>query len=200
MRIPRLMAISRRERLAGGLGDWLEAVARAGVEAVQLREKDLGDLELYRLARDARARVGSATLLTINGRADVALAVGAAGVHLPSRGLPEAAVRRLLGPDALIGRSCHSRADVERAVRQGADYALLGPVFASPGKGRALGLGELAGAAAVGLPLLALGGITIDRLAAVAEAGARGAAGIRVFLDRERLPELVRRAAEVFER
>lgn len=202
----RLMAISDRRQLTGAsLYDWLEWVAAAGVDAVQLREKDLGARELLALAERARELLAGRARLLVNGRADVALAAGADGVHLTSTGLPVAAVRRWLsgraGRRLLVGRSTHSPAEVAEAAAGGADYVTFGPVYATPSKaayGPPPGLAGLRRAAAHGLPVLALGGVTIERLEALASAGARGAAGIRLFLEPGRLPRVVAQARRVF--
>ena len=198
----RLLAISDRRRLPGeDLGPWLDALAEAGVDAVQLREKDLGGRRLLELARLARRRLGPDRLLLVNGRADVALAAGADGVHLPAAGLPIAALRRRFGDRLLIGRSTHHPAEVREAAAAGADYVTFGPVWATPGKeryGPPPGLSGLRRAAAVGLPVFALGGVTIERLPEAAAAGARGAAGIRVFLRPGRLAALVAAADRSF--
>lgn len=123
--------------------------------------------------------------LLVNGRADVALAAGADGVHLPSRGLPVALARKLAASHDrfLVGRSTHDPAEVAAAGAAGADYVVFGPVYGVPGKGEPAGLERLRRASAHGVPVLALGGIDPSRLAAVAEAGAVGAAGIRAFGD-----------------
>ena len=198
----RLIAITDRGRLpAADFGAWLGALAAAGVGAVQLREKDLAAEALLETAVDARRRLGEAAALLINGRADVALAAAADGVHLPAAGVPVAALRRRFGDALVIGRSTHSVEEVEAAARDGADYVTFGPVYATPSKaryGEPPGPAELRRAAAVGLPVYALGGVTIDRLPEVAAAGARGAAGISVFLDTARLAELVAAADRLF--
>ncbi len=177
-------------RLAPDLG---AAVAAAlgrvppGAVAVHLREKDLGGRDLWALARPLRAVCDAAgQLLLVNDRLDVALAVGADGVHLPSAGVPAAEARRLLGPERLVGVSCHGEADVRRAAGGGADFATFGPVFATPSKagyGPPVGLEALARAARLGLPLVALGGIDAAGAAMARARGARGAAAIRAWLD-----------------
>ncbi len=179
------MAISDRRSLGRPLADWLRELG-GKVDAVQLREKDLSDRELFELARRLRGRAAPGTALLINGRADVALAGGCAGVHLTSSGLPVAAVRRRFGSALLIGCSTHRRQEVDAARRSGADYAIFGPVFATPSKapyGPPPGLAGLRRAVAGGLPVLAIGGIGPDQMAEVADAGAAGVAGIRAFFD-----------------
>lgn len=162
-------------------GGGLRAVA-LGATALQLRDPDA---TARRLEREAARLVAAAPVpVLVNGRADLALAAGAAGVHLPERDLAPAAARRLLGPDALIGRSVHSLEEALAAEAGGADYVVFGPVFASashPG-GEPAGLDALAGvAAAVGIPVLAIGGVDDERAAACRAAGAAGYAAIGRF-------------------
>lgn len=154
---------------------------------VQLREKDLGGRELLRLARAlAAACHASGQRLVVNDRLDVALAAGADGVHLPAAGVPVEDARRLLGPGALVGVSCHSAEEVRRARDGGASYASVSPIYDTPSKrayGAPLGLDVLREAASVGLPLIALGGITPARVTEVVRAGAQGVAAIRAWLE-----------------
>jgi thiamine-phosphate pyrophosphorylase len=202
----RTLAISDRRSLppqgeegAAGLARWLRRLADAGIEAVQLREKDLSDGELYGLARQARSLLPPPAALLVNGRLDVALAAGADGVHLPADGVPVAPLRRRFGPGALIGCSTHSLEEVERARREGADYVTFGPVYPTPGKGPAAGPRALARAAGLGIPVFALGGVTLQRLEEVAAAGAAGVAGIRIFQGSlEELAAVVRSARRLF--
>ena len=121
----------------------------------------------------------------MNDRLDVALACGADGVHLPSAGVPPADARRLLGPGALIGVSCHSEADVLRAREGGASYATFGPILDTPSKrayGAPVGLDALRGAVRLGLPLVALGGVDARSAPLARAAGAHGVAAIRAWL------------------
>lgn len=202
-----LLAISDRRALGEGFLDWLAALGRAGVGAVQIREKDLDDRALFDLVRRARSLLPPATRLLVNGRLDVAVAAGADGAHLPADGVPLAALRRRFGPGVLLGRSTHRPEEVEAARRDGADYVTFGPVYPTPGKasyGTPPGLAGLAAATArnggAGIPVYALGGVTLPRLAEVAAAGAAGAAGIRLFQDPDELPRLVAAATAAFER
>lgn len=203
-RCPRLLAISDRNGLGDlSFEDWFAALAAAGVDAVQIREKDLDDRALLELTARARSALPASTRVLVNGRADVALAAGADGVHLPAAEVPVAALRRRFGDELLIGRSTHRPAEVERARDEGADYVTFGPVYATPSKaayGPPPGIAGLQRAAAVGLPVVALGGVTIARLPEVAAAGARGAAGIRVFHDPAALGPLAAEAARLFPR
>ncbi len=194
----RLLAISDRQGLADvSLPAWAAALARAGVPAVQLREKDLADRACFELLRLLRGVLPSSQLLA-NGRADLALAAGADGVHLPADGVPTSALRSRFGDRLLLGRSTHTVEEVAREAASGADYVTFGPVFASPGKTAPVGLGALADATRLGVPVLALGGIGVEELPRVAAAGAAGAAGIRLFRDLARLPAVVAAANEAF--
>jgi thiamine-phosphate pyrophosphorylase len=186
------------------MADWLRALGKAlgppGAGALQIREKDLEDRALFGLARLARTVLPPPARLLVNGRIDVALAAGADGVHLPADGLPAAALRERFGPGVLIGCSAHSLEEVGRARDAGADYVTFGPVYPTPGKGTALGTGELARAAALGIPVYALGGVTLERFGELAAAGAAGVAAIRMFQDVAGLPEVARAAREHFGR
>ncbi|HEV7669922.1 MAG TPA: thiamine phosphate synthase [Thermoanaerobaculia bacterium] len=204
-----LLAISDRSGVAGGaLEPWILRLGAAGVGAVQIREKDLSDRDLLALAQTARRLLPPETTLLINGRADVAQAVepvrpegGGIGVHLPSGGLPIAALRDRFGPGLLIGRSAHTLGEVEKARDEGADYATFGPVYPTPSKaafGPPLGLAAFERAAALGLPVYALGGVTLERLPDLARAGAAGIAGIRIFLEPQGLDALVTAARVLF--
>jgi thiamine-phosphate pyrophosphorylase len=188
VRIPRLLAISDRFPAAPtasypALDSWLEGLEAAGIEGLQLRDKALSDRHLFHLARRTVSRLPRAVVL-VNGRADSAHAAGAAGVHLPADGVPTATLRARFGTDLLIGRSTHHIEEIERERAAGADYVTFGPVFATPSKapfGPPAGLDALRRAVAVGLPVLALGGIEPGTLEPIARAGAHGAAAIRAF-------------------
>ena len=157
-----------------------------GTAAIHLREKDLGGRDLLVLARTlAGVCRAHRQVLLVNDRLDVAVAAGADGVHLPSAGVPPAEARRLLGPGALVGVSCHSTADVSRALAGGASYATFSPIHDTPSKrpyGPPLGVAALRDAARLGLPLVALGGIDAPRAAEARTAGAAGVAAIRAWL------------------
>ena len=152
-----------------------------GGALVQVRAPGLPARELLERAQHALGPcVRAGAPLLVNDRADVAHALGAAGVHLPAHGLPVQEARSLLGPAALIGVSCHSLEQVAQASRAGADYALFSPVFAVPGKGATQGLAGLSSAVrAAPLPVFALGGVDASNALSCIEAGARGVACIR---------------------
>jgi thiamine-phosphate pyrophosphorylase len=158
----------------------------AGAVAIHLREKDMGGRDLLALARELAAACRDAgQLLLVNDRIDVALAAEADGVHLPSAGVAPSEARRLLGPERLIGVSCHGADDVRRARTGGADFATFGPIFDTPSKrahGPPVGLAALREAARLALPLIALGGVQVANARDAVAAGASGVAAIRAWL------------------
>jgi len=163
-----------------GFGVVERAVAR-GVELVQIRDKGLEAralLELTRRVLDLTQR--TKTRVLVNSRADVALAAGADGVHLPAGSIAPNTFRGIGVKQ--IGVSCHTVEEVRRAETEGANFVVFGPVFDSPGKGPAVGLGALREAAsAVAIPVLALGGVTEKNAPLCLDHGAAGVAGIRLF-------------------
>lgn len=184
-----LYLVTDRTRTAGRpLLDVVEAALHGGVDAVQLREKDLAARELFELARALRevTRRHSAGLL-INDRIDIALAVDADGVHLPVDSFAPADARRLFGQRALIGASTHSVEQARAAAASGADFIVFGPVFDTPSKrgfGTPVGLNALAQAVqAVTIPVLAIGGVTAERARSLRESGAHGIAVVAAILE-----------------
>jgi thiamine-phosphate pyrophosphorylase len=165
-----------------------DAIA-AGADWIQLREKDMQGRELLALAKAAVAIPGAARII-VNDRLDVALAAGASGVHLGAASIPAPEVigwRRAGNAPAafLVGVSCHSLEDMRRAENAGADYVFFGPVFDTPSKrsfGSPQGVHRLAEVCrAVGLPVVAIGGITEANAVECVRAGAAGIAAIRLF-------------------
>lgn len=157
------------------------SAAPPGAIAVQARMKGASARELAELCRALApiCRARGATLL-VNDRADVAKVVGAGGVHLPERGLSVAEARMVLGSGALVGRSCHDRAGLEGAEREGADLATLGPIGEVPEKGAPLGIsGFQAIVRGLSIPTYALGGVGEADARALRAAGAAGVAVIR---------------------
>ncbi len=175
---------------AGGVEKLLEFARRAlavGVEMIQVREKDLAARELVELVERILALPNPhATRILVNGRADVALACGADGVHLPSDSIPPYRLKEVSGArDFLIGVSCHRIDELTQAEAEGADFALFGPVFDTPSKrqfGPPQGLERLrAAAAACRIPVWAVGGIDEQTAPSCLAAGAAGVAAIRMF-------------------
>jgi thiamine-phosphate pyrophosphorylase len=162
------------------------AAAAAGIDLVQVRERDLEAAALAALVtRAVMLTRGTATRIIVNDRIDVALACGADGVHLRVDSVPTSAARRLARPGFLVGRSVHS---IEEAAAAGdADYLIAGTVFPSASKPhveRLLGVDGLrAIVAASRAPVIAIGGVTVDRLGEIAATGAAGVAAISLFGD-----------------
>jgi thiamine-phosphate pyrophosphorylase len=165
--------------------------AFCGVDFIQLREKDLPTRDLETLARAARLGTENReppTALLINSRSDVALACGADGVHLPADDLSPSDVRRIWAKAGhttrpLITVSCHSADEVARAASDGADFALFAPVFEKKDAPHVspAGFDQLREACRQKIPVLALGGITLENARACLDAGAAGIAAIRLF-------------------
>jgi thiamine-phosphate diphosphorylase len=188
------------------LVDRIHAAARAGVHLVQIRQPGFEAGSLTRLVENAlRAVEGTPTRVLVNDRLDVALAVGAHGVHLRGDSIGAPRVRGVAPAAFLIGRSVHAPSEAEHVAREGSlDYLICGTVFntASKPNVQVAGVDALARAcAAVPLPVIAIGGITLERLGAVAGAGAAGFAAINLFAECavDSLPSIVKRAARAFE-
>jgi thiamine-phosphate pyrophosphorylase len=174
---------------AGGMDALLAIIGRRlgeGIEMIQLREKDLAGRALAGLVRRVLALPNPrGTKILVNTRADVALACGAHGLHLPGGSPAPSLFRRIAAPEFLIGVSCHSVEEVGAAESEGADFAFFSPVFeplSKAGYGPPQGLAKLGEAArAVRIPVLALGGVTAANAASCVAAGAAGVAGISMF-------------------
>jgi thiamine-phosphate pyrophosphorylase len=189
---PVLYAITDRTRLrdrsTSALLDRVRAVVRAGVDAIQIREPDLTDRALTDLVRVAVALGADREVpVLVNDRVDIAVAAGAAGVHLRGDSLPADRVRAMVPTGFVIGRSVHSLAEADAVARAGGcDYLLFGTVYPSVGKRpdhRVAGEAALAEVCrGVSLPVLAIGGVDESRAAAVASAGAAGLAAIGAFM------------------
>lgn len=165
----------------------VEGALKSGVKAVQLRDKHLSIRQLLALAyrmRELTARYQAK--LFINDRADIALSVGADGVHLGQAGMPPFAVRKFAGERLLVGVSTHSIKEAEIAQREGADFITFGPLYATPSKlryGSPVGLDALRMVRGeISLPVFGIGGIKTDNTGDVLEAGADGVAVISGIL------------------
>jgi thiamine-phosphate pyrophosphorylase len=179
---------TRRHTLLGKVAE----AARAGVDYIQLREKDLSTRELETLAREVVELVrenSPSTRLLINSRTDVALAAGADGVHLRADDVAPHEVRQVLEVSAhrplttdhfLVAASCHTAADVFHAEAEAADLAVFAPVFEKKDTQPA-GLAALREVCRAKIPVLALGGVNVENAASCLNAGAAGIAAIRLF-------------------
>ena len=170
--------------------DLARAFLAGGATFLQLRAKNASGAAFLAAATKIAALARSANaLLIVNDRADIARLADADGVHVGQDDLPPAAVRCVVGPDAIVGISTHTPDQIDAAIREQIDYVAVGPVFdtATKGTGYApIGLDLVRGAAAraraAGLPLVAIGGITLDRAADVVAAGASSVAVITDLL------------------
>jgi len=190
---------ARRRLLLQKIAD----AARCGVDFIQLREKDLSARELEALAREAvgivQKNVGAenrklGTRLLINSRTDIAIAVGADGVHLRSDDLSPSHVRAIWAEPGTgtrarvtVSVSCHSPEDVRRAAADGADFVLFGPVLEKQGAAQIgpASLENLRRACKEKIPVLALGGVTVESAQSCLDAGAAGISGIRLFQEND---------------
>ena len=165
----------------------IQIAVKVGISLVQIREKNLSARLLFVLTQDAvEITRKSRTRILVNGRADVALAAGADGVHIPADGLSADVIRKNFPPDFLIGVSAHSAEEALNARSNGADFVTFGPVFESPGKGKPQGLEmlKILSASLHPFAVIALGGIDETNYASVLNSGASGVAAIR-FLNKE---------------
>jgi thiamine-phosphate pyrophosphorylase len=185
--------VTDRRRLSPGVDDLdrvvelVAAAARAGVDMVQIRERDLDARTLTALVKRCVASAEeTGTKILVNDRADVAIAAGAHGVHLRGDSIAASAVRPLAGDAALIGRSVHSAQEANDASDEGGvDYLIFGTLYPSASKNGlhpVATLEELSAVCQMPVPVLAIGGMTVERAAEAARAGAVGVAGIGLFV------------------
>ena len=177
--------------------DVLDALIEGGARVVQLREKELSDREFFELARIFRQRTEQAGMtLIINDRVDVCRAVEADGVHLGQDDFPLREARRLLGPNTIIGVSTHRVEQALRAVEEGADYINVGPIFETQTKqhsGPPVGLDLFREIRRlVNIPITVMGGIKLENLDQVLEAGARRIAVVSAVVGADDIATTVR--------
>jgi len=211
--------VTDRRRLVPGEGsagvdrlvEFTRAAAHAGVDLIQLRERDLSSREQQTLAtRCLEGARGTGCRILVNDRVDVSIAAEADGVHLRGDSVEGEVVRALAGDHFLIGRSVHGAVEAADVAASGAlDYLVFGTVFRTESKPKGAtrsGLEELSRAAeAVSLPLLAIGGVTIENAGSVIKAGAAGIAAIGLFIPpsgadlRSHLDRVVQRLRQLFD-
>jgi len=177
----------------------VSAAVAAGIQLIQLREKNLAARVLFGLTERVMEIVrGTSTKVLINDRADIAAGAGADGVHLTTRSLEAEVVRKTFGPNFLIGVSTHSHFEARSARDAGADFVVFGPVFPTQSKkdyGPPLGVGKLSEVAheLALFPVLAIGGVSNDNAGECLRAGASGVAAITLFSE----PETLKTNAEI---
>jgi thiamine-phosphate pyrophosphorylase len=199
-RRPLFYYITDRNQLSGiSLIACIQRAVNWGVDFVQIREKDLPDRQLFEVARHGVSLSrGTKCRILVNGRADIALAAGAHGVHLPSKGLNASEIRAWTPKGFLIGVSVHTEQEIADACSQSADYVLLGHVFPTVSKsnyGPSLGLDFLQKVCSqTPMPVFALGGMRPDLIGAVLATGAAGVAGISVFQMKAEFTRLKKRS------
>lgn len=169
----------------------------AGVDLLQIRERDLSGRDLFSLTqRIAKTAQAYKTQVLVNDRADIAAACAGVGVHLTTRSMPVAVVRKAFGDDLLIGASTHSLAEAKEAQAGGANFIVFGPVFETASKkiyGEPVGLDALREVARqLQIPVLALGGIKLANFKETLQSGAQGIAAISLFTEANDLRDLVR--------
>lgn len=183
----RIYLVTNRHLLpTNTLIDRVEIVVKAGLRAMQIREKDLSAPEVIKLAREIRQRTKDYALkLFINDRADIARSVDADGLHIPEHGFPVTEARKVIG-EKISGKSVHSLDSAILAESEGADYITFGPIYDTPSKqiyGKPQGLEKLGEISrSVSIPVFAIGGITPERAKHCVESGAYGVAVISDLL------------------
>ena len=194
----RLLVVTDRHQTKGRpLLSVLTQALTAGAPAIQLRERDMSAKALLDLAEEiSRVIMPGRSQLVINDRLDVALSLAGIGVHLRSNSLPVPVARRMIGPDRLLGVSVHSLPEAVQAEKDGADYIVLGPIYATPSKrmyGPPLGLPMLEKTVqAVRVPVVGIGGVTAARARDMRVAGAFGVAVITAVLGADDVPAATR--------
>lgn len=197
--LPRLYLVTDRHQTANrSLSLVLSQALEAGTRMIQLREKDLETRELCQLAEHLIPLFTShRAYWLINDRVDLVIALEADGVHLRADSLPISVARGILGSDRLIGVSTHSMEDLKVAESEGADFAVLGPIYETPSKrkyGSPLGMKTAAQACrASRIPVFAIGGITPERVVELRDSGFYGVAVISSVFQSENIQETIHR-------
>ncbi len=189
-----LYLITDRKVMKTSFYEAVEEALRAGVKALQLREKDLTVRELLQMSYKLRELTSAfGARLFINDRVDVAMAVQADGVHLGGASMPVSAVRRIVGNGLMIGVSTHHIKEAATAEAEGADFITFGPVYDTPSKrqyGPPQGIERLREVTSkIRIPVFAIGGIKKDKVSEVLDAGAHGVALISAILGSDNIQE-----------
>ncbi len=191
----RLLVITDRKLSSNNLTILAKKLSEAGVEAIQLREKDLPAGEFLKLARRIKSIAGRKTKIIINDRLDIALLAGANGIHSPVNGISPAHVKQF-ERKMICGKSVHSLSDAVSAEKEGFDYLILGPIYRTPAKiryGPPLGLEMLKRVCKkVKIPVFAVGGINPARAVKCIERGAHGVAVIREVMTSKNIRKTIK--------
>lgn len=188
--VPAICLVTDRHRLTNPTDDALvllvERAATAGVDLVHIRERDRDDRSLLELTeRIVAATRHTSARVVVNDRIDVAIAAGCGGVHLRADSIAADRARAISPPGFMVGRSVHSVAEAVGAAASGVDYVVMGTTYPTKSKGRLAPVTGIEGLAevcrAVSMPVLAIGGVTTDKLRNIAAAGAAGVAAIGLF-------------------
>jgi len=177
----------------------IREAAADGVHLIQIREKALSARLLLDLVFEAvQVTVGTRSLIVVNERADISIAAGAGGVHLPGNSIPSQVVRKAFASDLVIGVSTHSVEQARRAAESGADYIFFGPVFETPGKPQPIGTSVLEDVCSElgNFPVIAIGGIDQNNLKQILQVGAAGIASIRALNEKESRRSILTQVAE----
>lgn len=194
---PLVYAISDRLALNNeSLPSFAERASRAGIDMLQIREKDLDDRPLCELVKECVARSsGSNMRILVNDRLDIAVAAGAHGVHLGGHSVDATAVRAVAPPEFIIGVSTHNATEIQKAVDGGADFITFGPVFFTASKakyGPPVGIDALKSVLnTYKIPTIPLGGITPENLQSVLSLPVKGVASISLFQNADNLATIV---------
>jgi thiamine-phosphate pyrophosphorylase len=176
----------------------VSAAVAAGIDLIQIREKNLTARVLFELCEEAaRLTSGTSTRLLVNDRADIAAGAGANGVHLTTYSIHAGVIRKTFGEELLIGASTHSLDEAAAARDGGADFVVFGPIFETASKqqyGTPVGVEPLSKIASElqSFPVIALGGVTITNARDCLNAGASGVAGISLFSDHKKLSSVTK--------
>ncbi len=200
----KLYLITDRKQTSFPLSEAVRLALSGGVRAIQVREKDLPVRELLSLSRELRVLTREfGAKLFINDHVDIALAVGADGVHLSHHSMPASAVRKIIGSKMMIGVSTHTVEEARAAEADGADFITFGPIYETPSKskmGKPVGLEPLREVKkSINIPIFALGGIKGRNIGHVLWAGAYGVSMISAIFGAEDIRKKAKNITEMIQ-
>lgn len=176
--------ITDRKKFKKGFIDQIKTVLDKGVRVIQIREKDISDIELFTLTQQViEIAKGYDVKILINSRVDIAVLLNLYGVHIPENGIPVRYIKQKF-PNLIVGKSCHSIEGALMAQEDGADYIFFSPIFKVEGKGEPIGIDGLREVLKlIKIPVYALGGINSGNIKQVLDTGVYGVAGVRFFIE-----------------